>query len=334
MSRISQTLRFRGAQVAAICATCFVWHGCENGDRLERTRTIVEGRLEVHTGPRNLTVGASFEIQGRAVPPLERPQPARLFADEYPFDRLEPTNVRPLESTGTTSDYFGFVVKPKANTRYQVRAGRFGSPVVHVFAGPRAAVDATAVSSTRIRFEFSVPVPRHLRVRRQGVHFYISRDGRGVFSHVGESAPLQRAGDGHAVATSEFEIAAPQGRDQYFACARQGVAIGMGRPRPPGAKHCGASRIVLDDGLVVPVPPLGKTDPLARRVALGLADSVRKIDGGELTNLSCDDRGSGRWRCRGDYMNGNISDPGTVYAVRAGPNGKVLTWRVDTDAGR
>ena len=74
--------------------------------------------------------------------------------------------------------------------------------------------------------------------------------------------------------------------------------------------------------------------PEARKVAADLPAAVKEIDGGLLTDVSCEPRptqleNTRQWVCRGTVDGYGDGPQPTVLSVQATPDGKVTTYTVD-----
>ena len=81
-------------------------------------------------------------------------------------------------------------------------------------------------------------------------------------------------------------------------------------------------------------PSPAAQSPEARRVAASLPAAVKEIDGGILTNVSCEPRPTQlektrQWECRGTVDGYGDGPQATVLSVQATPDGRVTTYTVD-----
>jgi hypothetical protein len=194
--------------------------------------------LELDIRPKDVIAGSVVGIQGRSRTPLEEQRRVELFEDEFPFDEFEPSEAKPDPQWGTTSDLFAFAARPRMNTRYQARAGEVRSPVVTVYAGPRPYRVVTREGPDGHYVMYSARVPEGLRIRRASVVFYTRPGGADVLRRFGR-APLEQKG---GVVVAGLPLDPRRDGDFFYACAPDGVVVGMGRSKSADG-GCGSATL-------------------------------------------------------------------------------------------
>ena len=217
---------------ALIAALVLVVSGC-GGQEDEGPKT----RVKLSADRSELTLGRSATLSGTVRP---RAAEVELLAAEAPAY----VNRRRIDSARPDGDgRFRFVVEPRRNTAYTVRApdGADSNNVV-VYAAPRYEVGVEDAGGGRSRVTFKVRHPTELVPTRAPVQFYA---GHTRFVRVGE-APFEQRSPTLAVATSA-PFVPPIPDAEGLACLEEPIAPGYGAPPVEG---CGNRRLKI-----FPPPP-------------------------------------------------------------------------------